>query len=96
MPLTGAQLSSVGTLSLVGGVWCRILAVLRFFENCGSVLLDAVVCDGVIFGEQWYTVSRFCWSCEVKLRNLGCPGKIFEKWKALKFLHSKDSIHETL
>ena len=70
--------------------------MLRFFENGCFVLLDVVVCDGVIFGEQLYTGSRFCWSCEVKLRNLGCPGKIFEKWKALKFLHSKDSIHETL
>ena len=24
------------------------------------------------------------------------PGIFFEKWKTLKFLHSKDSIHETL
>ncbi len=69
--------------------------MLRFFENCGFVLLDAVVSDGVIFGEQLYTGGRFRWSCEVKLRNLGRPGKN-EKWKALKFLHSKDSIHETL
>jgi hypothetical protein len=35
------------------------LAVLRFFENGGFVLLDVVVCDGVIFGEQWYTGSIF-------------------------------------
>jgi hypothetical protein len=36
-----------------------ILAVLRFFENCGAVLLDAVLCDGVIFGEQWHTGNIF-------------------------------------
>jgi hypothetical protein len=35
------------------------LAVLRFFENGGFVLLDAVVCDGVIVGEQWYTGNIF-------------------------------------
>ena len=70
--------------------------MLRFFENCGLVLLGVVVCDGVIVGEQWYTGS-ICWgSCEVKLRNLGSPGKFVEKWNTVKILHSKDSIHETL
>ena len=33
--------------------------MLRFFENCGFVTLAAVVCDGVFFGEQWYTGSTF-------------------------------------
>ena len=73
-----------------------ILAVRRFFENCGFVLLDAVVCDGVIFGEQWCTGAYFLELRGVKLRNLGGPAQFFEKWKTLKFLHSKDSIHETL
>ena len=52
-----------------------ILAVRRFFENCGFVLLDAVVCDGVIFGEQWYTGGIFLELRGVKLRNLGGPDK---------------------
>ena len=37
-----------------GGIW----AVLRFSEHGGFAVLDSVcVCDGVIFGEQWYAGS---------------------------------------
>lgn len=70
--------------------------MLRFFENCGFVTLAAVVCDGVFFGEEWYTGSTFFelrWGEAPELRR---PVKNFEKWLTLKFLHSKDSIHETL
>ena len=73
-----------------------ILAVRRFFENCGFVLLDAVVCDGVIFGEQWYTGGIFFGAARGEAPELRRPGQNFEKWKTKKFLYSKDSIHETL
>ena len=72
------------------------MAVRRFFENCGFVLLAVVVCDGVIFGEQWYTGCIFSELRRGDAPELRRPGKIFEKWKTAKFLHSKDSIRETL
>ena len=68
--------------------------MLRFFENGGFVLLDAVVCDGVIVGEQ-YTGNIFL-ELRGEAPELRRPGNFFEKWATLKFLHSKDSILETL
>jgi hypothetical protein len=66
----------VGARSLACGVWCKILAVLRFFENGGFVLLDAVVCDGVIVGEQWYTGNIFL-ELRGEAPELRRPGKNF-------------------
>ena len=70
--------------------------MLRFFENCGFVTLAAVVCDGVFLATSGIPGAHFFelrWGEAPELRR---PVKNFEKWLTLKFLYSKDSIHETL
>jgi len=47
------------------------------------VLLDVVVCDGVIFSEQWYTGSIFLGAARGDAPELRRPGKFFEKWKTV-------------
>ena len=78
--------SGQGRHAISGRRGCgRIWAVLRFSENGGFVVLARAVCDGVIFGEQWYTGNDFL-ELRGEALELRRPGNCFlKRGRPLKF-----------